>query len=185
MQPAEKSLYYQYCLDHFMKWFSEEYGVESPNDISTLKSLKLLFFLTAADTDPIRSNTVLDNIFDKFSALPYGHVEIDVYSVLQNTKGKLEYFEIDNVCCKRYDNISINELKKQLPESNRDMIDRAFSSLKRHNSKLIRLSAFDLVNLSHQWYSWRYTFSQARKNSLNSKEIPIESIKRELKLFRL
>src|SRR6218665_1686180 len=96
MQALQKRLYFEYVLHKLLEWHHEKTGREEPNDLGVLKSIKLLFFVSAAKTSIGNDNSLLDLVFDKFSAMPYGHVESEVYSEIVNKTGNLKYFEIDN-----------------------------------------------------------------------------------------
>ena len=55
--------------------------------------------------------------------------------------------------------------------------------LKKKNSKLVELNAFELVDISHKWYSWQFTFDLAQKLNQRSKKIPNELIARDFKIY--
>jgi hypothetical protein len=64
-------------------------------------------------------------------------------------------------------------------------IDISIETLKQENSNLIKMSPFELVELSHTWYSWIFYFNKAKKNGSFSELIPTEIIKSEQKFFHL
>lgn len=83
---------FEYCVFKLIEWsvqhkngFSWGNFANGNNDFSKLKLIKLHFFLCTA-------NISLLEIFDNFYAMPYGHVESNVYDALNN--GQIERFQI-------------------------------------------------------------------------------------------
>lgn len=175
MSPAEKIYYFQYLLDKLLKWYPDEQN----NDLSILKSLKLLFFVSAANNNP-DSNILIDEVFDKYVAMPLGHVESDIYNTIKSTNGDLEYFYIDNQTTIRKSEITV-----KLNISYTNQIDQSISFLQKKHPDLINYPPSDLVELSHLWYSWRKNYNIALKNSRRSWDIPLKDIKEESKIYSL
>lgn len=117
------------------------------------------------------------DIFDNYCAMPYGHVESDVYSNIpflnkyrvENTGTDIIQTTYDFTCSKR----------------DQERIDSAIESLKEENKNLINYGAFKLVELSHQWYSWINMYNLAKMRNKNSIAIPKSLIQNESKLFQL
>ena len=167
---------FEYLLIKLVEWHNEACG-NVKNDISLLKGMKLLFFVSAVDAKTDSKNTLLDTYFNKFVAMPYGHVESEIYA-------SIKYANLENVII----NSSSTEIIKkdvELNESIKRMIDSSVLKLKSQNYNIIKMSAFELVELSHRWYSWKYYFAKARKSYISSIEIPNEVIKQEEKIFFL
>nr|WP_258691450.1 Panacea domain-containing protein [Tenacibaculum aquimarinum] len=130
------------------------------------------------DTNSNSQDSLLDTVFDNFYAMPYGHVESDVYSIIK-----------ENLI----EGVSINNKNTTLSTSTNYILDKTISKkiqdsinkLKHLNPHLIELTSFDLVELSHSWYSWQYYYSLAQKQGLNSLEIENSVIKDEDKIFSL
>jgi uncharacterized phage-associated protein len=177
MTREEKIPYVDFVTRSLLKWYKDFCG-ENNNDLSTLKILKLIFFVTAVDTDSNSQDSLLDTVFDNFYAMPYGHVESDVYSIIKE---------------KLINGISINNKNTTISDSSNYILDEFLSNkiessinkLKHLNPHLIELTSFDLVELSHSWYSWQYFYSLAEKRGLNSLEIDNYVIKEEDKIFAL
>lgn len=168
---------FEYVLYKLDEWFIEKNTSPAVNDISILKALKLLFFVSAVDSLKDSQNTLLDVVFDNFVAMPYGHVESDVYSnIKNNSHGNII---IDNKTLFISDASKIQAINTDI----KSKIDNSIIKLKHINSELINMSAFDLVELSHSWYSWRFYFAKAKKNNTNKESIPKEIIKCEEKIF--
>lgn len=177
MTKEEKIPYVDFLIRSLLKWHNEFCNKEN-NDLSTLKVLKLVFFVTAVDTRIDSQDSLLDTVFDNFYAMPYGHVESDVYSIIKeglitgiivnNKKTTIsgsDYYNLDSIITEKIES-SINKLKDLNPH-------------------LIGLTSFDLVELSHSWYSWQYFYCLAQKQGLNSLAIENSVIKEEDKIFSL
>ena len=177
MNRDEKIPYVEYFTKLLVEWHQRKSDNE-PNDLSILKVLKLLFFASAVNTKSDSENTLLDDVFDNFYAMPYGHVESDVYDIIRS--GHLQNVEINN----SHSNVLNPEI--QLPsEEFKNEVKRGILNLEKSNPNIILASSFKLVELSHSWYSWQYNYSLAKKEGLNSRRIPIEQIKQEEKIFMI
>ena len=173
-----KTIAFDYFVYQLLNWYKEAYGEGvNDNDLSTLKVLKLLFFTTAIGTSKQNNDSLLDKTFDKFFAMPYGHVEGDIYD---DIKKKKTCYNINN-----YITTGTYKESDLLSEDVKNMITDSIEKLKKENFGLIKMSSFDLVELSHSWYSWRYYFNIAKSNRSYSEPIPNEVIKNENKYFHL
>lgn len=181
MDSSQKIAVFDYVVHQITVWYSEATNSDwqNNNDLSKLKITKLLFFITAVTAS--NEDEGLLSIFDNFSALPYGPVESDVYNdiaksnVYKITNGKLTFKE--NVKLYTPQELVTDEISKD--------IDNAITNLKSINSNLIKDSAFNLVDLSHQWQSWQTMFSLAKRNGKLSMPIPKSMIMTEPKIFKM
>lgn len=169
---------FEYLLFKLNEWHKTVTGEDS-NDIGVLKSLKLLFFVSAVNSSVENDKSLIDNLFDNFVAMPYGHVESDVYNDLKNDSHS-------NINITRYSS-SIKESfdKNLLTKELRDSIDSSIEKLRQINNNLVACPTFDLVDLSHRWFSWKTYFKMAKENGLYSMAIPGSIIKNEEKFFIL
>lgn len=177
MNQNEKIVLFEYFLKKLVDWFCEYYQVDSANfndhpqnDLSKLKVIKLHFFACSTNDDALK-------IFNDFRAMPYGHVESGVYNSLDS----LEFVKLTNSKLEIIDRQQLNAISHEKTH----VIDEAVINLRAQNMNLISLSPFDLVELSHKWFSWRYNFEQAKKTGAYSSPISSELIKQETKLYSL
>jgi uncharacterized phage-associated protein len=173
MNDSSKYTAFDYLVSALHKW----YGEDRANDMSKLKLMKLLFFTVAISAN--RSEEGLLGTFDNFMALPYGHVESDIYRQMDSSA----YYTFN-------ENSLVVKLGAELGQINLDIniknsIDKAVLRLQAANINLINYKAFDLVDISHKWQSWKTMYSLARKNGRYSMKIPKEMIMSELKTFVL
>lgn len=172
-----KTLAFDYFVYQLVNWYKEAYGDGIENDLSTLKVLKLLFFTTAIGAKKDDNDSLLDSTFNSFYALPYGHVEGDIYD---DIKQKKTAFTINN-----YSTTGIYTESSELVNDVKIKIFDSIVKLKSVNPELIKMSSFDLVELSHSWYSWRYYFNIAKSKGSYREPIPNGVIKSENKYFHL
>ncbi|MGK6350373.1 hypothetical protein [Parapedobacter sp. DT-150] len=172
-----KIILFEYFLKRLMEWFCEyhntsinEFNNHLSNDLSKLKVVKLHFFACSTSHEALE-------IFDDFRAMPYGHVESEVYNALST----LEHFDVTNFKLLIRPGSNLNDIQHEQSF----VMDEIVNNLKTQNFDLISLPPFDLVELSHRWFSWRYTFEQARNSGFYSKPISKELIQQETKLYSL
>ena len=164
-------------FEYFLSKLYNHLGQKDSNDLSIVKSQKLLYFLSNSIKE--EDKYPLFETFDNFYALPYGHVESDIYKAIKSESGfKLSHFVISRFGAKKILDFSFNNL-----DSVTEKIDLAFESLK--NTGLIEKSASYLVDLSHCHESWVKNFREALKLNLNSKFIEKDDLTNEYKYFAL
>lgn len=176
MTSTHKKQAFEYLVFKLVKWYKSNHN-SNINDLSILKVLKLTFFVSAVGTTRDTKDTLLDNVFDNYFAMPYGHVESDIYTSIRT--GSLTNVTINNRNSIIHSDIELpsEKLKKD--------IDNAVGALKASNPNIILASSFDLVDLSHSWYSWQYYYGLAKRQRVNSIPIPVSDIKEEEKIFML
>lgn len=184
MQSQEKLIYFEYTIKSLLRWYEDIGLKEEHNNFSVLKSLKLLFFVSAAKSEPTKKSLLLEDVFDEFYALPYGHVESSIYKEIKVLNGNLNYYQINNNRVIKLDNASAN-IFETLDTQITSEIEASIQYLKDSNKYLVKMSPFDLVNLSHAWYSWQKYYQLAKQSGSLSNKIPFEIIKSEDKLFKL
>lgn len=185
MDQNRKILHFEYVVKGLLNWYSEKTGSVENNDLSKLKCLKLLFFVSAVNTTRESQNSLLDIAFGDYVAMPFGHVESTIYSELIARKGELNFYIIDNQKTSLRNQVAIENLDTQIDPAIKLEIDNSINALKQINSKLILFAAFDLVDLSHKWYSWKRYYNLANDLGGKSKSIPNHEIKAENKIFSL
>jgi hypothetical protein len=181
----KKILYFEYILSKLLEWYEHSKGAKFPNDFSILKSLKLLFFVAAASSKIKEESLLLNNVFNDFVAMPYGHVESNLYDLIRRVQGDLTKYHVDNKELVEKENVEWNDLITELnPEILKEIVE-AINYLRIQNSNLVLLSPFDLVNLSHAWHSWKSHYNKALRNNAKSEKIPTKVIETEDKVFNL
>lgn len=173
MNNIEKIYATKYLLQCLGKWYSEKSS--NPNDLSILKSLKLIFLTCSISTQ--EEPNLLDEGFS-FYAMPLGHVETDVYSFYKN--GSFNKI-LDNKQL-NLDKLEDEDFSK-ISSTIKKLIDKSISNLKKKNELLILESASSLVELSHKHSSWINNFKRAQNMGKLSQSISSEDIVKEEKFY--
>ncbi|MDM1065418.1 hypothetical protein HXZ88_07270 [Myroides odoratimimus] len=164
----------RYILQSFLSWYKEEGGNVENNDLSILKSLKLFFLLSTIDSN---TDVNLESLgFDKYSALPLGPVEMEVYGFFRN--------ELTNVISKFGLSEKIGD-SMDISAGQRAIIDDLILKLKDKNKGLIVKSASYLVDLTHKYASWIKSYNQAVRSGGNSQAMDMEFFRTEDKFYYL
>lgn len=175
LNSQEKYNAFEYFVTKLIDW--QESGLRNnSNDISILKALKLAFFATVADVDKNNAE-MLDDVFDKFYAMPFGHVESDIYDSYK--KGASQNVNISATSS------SIISEEAKISHNTKIIIDGAIEALKSYNSEIIAMDAMQLVDLSHEYFSWKFYYKEAKQYGSFSAYIPHSAIKGEQKFFSL
>lgn len=90
-------LVFEEIVMQIVKWWKDSNpgkDFEKDNNLSTLKVLKLHFFVCAVGTTKNEPSPLLDMF--NFYAMPYGHVCGDIYQHIKNTRGKFSKFTLSN-----------------------------------------------------------------------------------------
>lgn len=173
---SQKKVLFEYFVYLVYRWFCEAKGLDFQpgiaNDLSKLKLIKLHFFACSTSDKAL-------GIFNNFHALPFGHVESDVYQVID----RLDYFTITKSSLSIKGGVNINTLIYSLYPDEKIIIDSIVDELKRLNYCLVTYTAFDLVEISHKWFSWQYSFEQAKRKGNQSTFIDKSLISNELKIY--
>lgn len=181
MTPTLKYNLFEYMIDGIISWYKDvDKDVDVYNELNRLKLIKLNFFISAASTEGKKDGLLA--YFDNFSAMPFGHVESGIYDQIKSvipqqrkyTLGKFS-IKLEDVSLEYYSGI----------ETYKSQIDDAILLLRSKNENLVRYKSFDLVELSHEWSSWRLVFNIAKSKGLNSMPIPKEIIINENKFYNL
>lgn len=136
----------------------------------------MLFFVVAANATEA-SHELLD-VFNRFYALPYGPVEMDVYEKMKENKFRKIKFE-GNVC--------LIKNRHFVPEENISdkykAIDAAVSGLRKINKNFVMLTSSELVKISHRWSAWSDAMDVAVFLGKNSMNMTSEEILKSSKFF--
>jgi len=162
---------FEYLILKLVEWYGDN------NDMGTLKSLKLLWFVSVVEANKDSKDSLIDKVFDNFHAMPYGHVEKDIYEAIRGKK--IKNIELKSNTANILNKDRILETDKEI----RELIDKSIEKFKILAPEYINLLSFDLVILSQRWYSWKYYYKKARQKDKFSEKIPNEIIKNEFKYY--
>lgn len=169
---------FDYMLSLFEQWHKEVDVNKGHGDFSNnskLSVLKLLFLAAAPKEEGGRD---LLETFNNFCALPYGPVESDIYNAIQGN-------ELPSYKVTERSIINKAVIDKLYNEEDYLEVKEAVDALKKENEELILLNAFDLVNITHKWESWKSSFGFANFMGIQSYSMSANSIRQDAnKCFR-
>lgn len=162
---------FDYMLSLFEEWYNQENKEQNRGfeNCSKLSMLKLLF-LTAVPKGE-GTGDLLDT-FDNFCALPYGPVESDIYNAIQNKR--IPSYIITERSISKKENVTLPYRIEEYI-----LVKDAVNVLKERNRRLVLMNAFDLVEITHKWESWRQSINFAKLMDMSSYKMTIESIRND------
>ena len=175
---TNKVIKFEYILAKLIEWHSsmEPSKKADLSSFTRLKVLKLLFFVAAIKQD--NGNDLLD-IFDNFYAMQHGPVESDIYNSIVDGLNFFSFKDRDLSI-----NCSISEDSfDELSEEEKRTISSSISSLRKANSEIVLYTAFQLVNLSHRWESWKTAIAIADILGKGSEKMSIKLIRENEQYF--
>lgn len=172
----QKKIGFSYMVSCFLNWYQERNNIEIIDDcysaFSKLSLLKLLFLASAIKVDANGSESDLLDIFQNFTALPYGPVESDVYNSIIDNSIPIYTIGDRTIWIKEKACLTIDDsLKKR--------IEHSIEALKKENPDLINKNAFQLVEITHKWKSWSEAYSFAEFISQRGYPMKVEEIKND------
>lgn len=168
---------FESLMDELVKWV-EERGGNPKKDLNLIKVIKLNFFVAAASSSDNEEGLL--NVFDEFYALPYGHVESDVYNIIkgQSTASLNKYSIVSN-------GINwINDDVITIDDTYSNSIKSSIDKIKAIDSDFVLRPTGYLVDLNHMWRSWKLMYSTAKSLNKHAIKIPNNLIQTESKIFK-
>ena len=177
---TDKILLFEYLVYRLIEWYKDVVSdLHYINKhFSRLTALKLLFFVsTIKDTE--NGNKDLLDVFNKFYAMQYGPVEIDIYTAIVEGKTQLYTFGVHELIVNSQDDTIFDSLNSQ----DKNRIDRAIMLLKNRNPKIISYPASILIDISHKWAAWQNAMSIASMLGRRCEDMPIKSIRENRQFY--
>lgn len=140
-----KNIIFEYFVFQLEQWSRERNVV---CDLTKLRLQKILFFAVTINSTQ-ESHPLLD-IFDRFFAMPYGPVELDIYESMK--KDEFENISFNGIHCKTdFVNFAPLTIDAQI----RQYIDDAVGALKNVGFDYLSSPVYTLVEITHKWSAWR------------------------------
>ena len=153
---------FKYVLMKLSEWKAEILNRSAESvSFSVTQELKLLFFVSAIK---VGDSNLLD-LFNKYYAMQFGPVESDVYNSI--TTSVLDISRAINIS-----------------DSIRQRIDQSIEALRIASPSLVIKSASELVDISHRWECWRYSFMLAQALGKGSFRMSNELISQSEQFFK-
>ena len=144
----EKLRLFEYLVIELEKWKNEA-SQKTQISFSKLQLQKLLFLISAQEAT-LQHHPMLD-IFDRFYALKYGPVEMDVYDAMN--QGTFELLSFGERFCEIHKEKT--DIFDNIPVEQKSMVDIAIGKLKQKNRNYILKDPFELVEITHGWTVWQ------------------------------
>lgn len=166
---------FEYLVFLLDKWYREG-NTETPIEFTKLRLQKILFL--AAATNAVEEEHPLLDVFDRFYALPYGPVELDIYDSMNNNQFQHITF-VEKVCdCQNLQETDFEELDETLKACMRKAVDE----LKTFKLDYLRMPIAELVDITHKWTSWQISMAVAdlfgtRREVMSTEDICNSKIK--------
>lgn len=153
---------FEYLVFKLDLWRQQE---KKPLESFTKLRLQKLLFLVSTVNSSSESHPLLE-IFNKFYAMPYGPVEMDIYNAMLSNR--FESIKFEGINCKlSYSHSSdFNSIEENL----RLAVDQSIDSLKSFDFDYISGPVYKLVEITHKWSAWQIAIELAKITG-NHKEI--------------
>lgn len=150
---AKKKLLFEYLVFLLEQW-KQEIHLSYVPPFTKLKLQKILFLVAAVNST--NDKHPLLEVFNRFYALPYGPVELDIYEAMNSNQfDKIQFERNQCICnCSEMDFIGLEgPIKKEMND--------ALLTIKSMGANYITISVFDLVAITHKWTSWQVAYQVA------------------------
>lgn len=179
MDKSNKIICFEYILYQLINWYKELRPTDtSLISFTRLKVLKLLFFVSAIRE---QDEDLLD-IFNKFYAMQHGPVESDIYNAMIDDE--LTYYNFRFRSVNGFERVCEDDFK-EIDDRLRNKINTSINRLKKQNKFIVTYTAFEEVNLSHRWNSWKITMHIAEVVGKGSGYMNIDLIRKDSQYFSL
>lgn len=158
-QQQNKIRHFEYLL-----YLVHRYQVNNSTrfDSNILGMANLIFFITLADQSEYLGRKVFD-----FSAVPYGHQDIELNQILKQFKHKTKYYQLythsDTIIHTRIDK---KEIKKSI---NYRAIDQSVDFLTK--TKILQKNNFEIIKIHHNFNSWKKNYKKSFSEKPNHPDI--------------
>ena len=158
-----KKLLFEYVVYRLDGW-KREIGSTKVPPFTKLRLQKILFLICAWNVS--KDNPKLLNIFNRFYALPYGPVEMDIYDAMND--GSFKHL---NFCENECNYNLVDSMFNGLPNDMKNFVDDAVNHFHSENRDYLTMPVFDLVDITHRWSVWQISMEYAKVQGRNMEAI--------------
>lgn len=161
-----KNELFEYLVYLLELWKNE---IQATGSFTKLRLQKILFFAVAINaTDD--SHPLL-NVFDRFYAMPYGPVELDIYESMK--RNEFEHIKFNGIECQPiFQNFDVSSFKSPYKQD----IDHAVQSLKEVGFDYLSVPVYTLVEITHKWSAWRIAMDISKISGGRQERMSAEDI---------
>lgn len=150
---AKKKAAFEYFLCCLVEWRKSKF----PNTGKSFTKLQLhkLLFLAASVGATQESHKMLD-LFNRFYALKFGPVELDIYESMMNDS--FPGIKVSGINCQLV--TEKNKIENLNPDD-KFVIEQSVALLRSKNENYVTMPPFHLVEISHEWTVWQISIALA------------------------
>lgn len=166
ISPNIKNNLFEYLVFLLEQWRNE---IQATGSFTKLRLQKILFFAVAINAT--KENHPLLDVFDKFYAMPYGPVELDIYESMK--KNEFEYIKFNGIECQvNFHNFDVSSFASPYKKD----IDYSVQSLKGVGFDYLSAPVYDLVEITHKWSAWRIAMDISKISGSRQERMTTEDI---------
>lgn len=145
-------------LFEYLVYLLEQWKIEinATEKFTKLRLQKILFFAAAINATE-KEHPLLD-IFDRFFAMPYGPVELDIYESMKKND-TFKHLRFNGIECQTdFKNFDVSLINSK----SRNDIDNALQALKGVGFDYLSAPVYTLVEITHKWSAWSIAMDISR-----------------------
>lgn len=173
----DKNLLFEYIVYRLNEW-KQKIGSEKVPAFTKLRLQKILFLICAWNVS--KTEPKLLSVFNRFYALPYGPVEMDIYEAMKDDT-KFKHLRFDGNECV-YDAFSYSDFIG-LTDEVKNYVNDAIKQFISEKRKYLTMPVFDLVDITHKWSVWYFSTIFANSQGRNMEKMSSESIINSTKYY--
>lgn len=166
----DKNLLFEYIVYRLDEW-KNRIGSDKVPVFTKLRLQKILFLICAWNVS--KSEPKLLSVFNRFYALPYGPVEMDIYKAMKDDS-KFKHLRFDGNECVYKD--FADSMFVDLADEMKNYVDDAIKHFKLEKRRYLTMPVFDLVDITHRWSAWYFSTIYANSQGRNMEKMSSESI---------
>ena len=166
----DKNLLFEYIVYRLDGW-KRKLGARHMPAFTKLRLQKILFLICAWNVT--KEEPKLLKVFNRFYALPYGPVEMDIYEAMKDNSS-FKHLHFDGNECE-YDAMN-DSMFDELSKDAKDYVDAAVEHFVSEKRDYLTMPVFDLVDITHKWSVWQISMEYAKLQGRNKEGISNESI---------
>lgn len=166
----DKNLIFEYIVYRLDDW-KRKIGARQIPAFTKLRLQKILFLICAWNVSKDEPKLLI--VFNRFYALPYGPVEMDIYEAMKDNNAFKNLHFDGNECV--YDTMN-DSMFEELSKDVKGYVDKAVEHFVSEKREYLTMPVFDLVDITHKWSVWQISMEYAKLQGRNMEGMPNESI---------
>ena len=157
---------FEYLVYLLEQWKAE---INATEKFTKLRLQKILFFAAAINATE-EEHPLLD-IFDRFFAMPYGPVELDIYESMK--KNEFNHLHFNGIECQsNFQSFDVSSINPK----NRNDINNAVRALKGVGFDYLSAPVYNLVEITHKWSAWQIAMDISKMSGSLQERMTTEDI---------